>query len=47
MAGNNNEFLLLVKAKDLAKYTMKVTDNPKRFPKKYRFTFVNRMQTWF
>lgn len=40
----NNEFLLLVKAKDLAKYTIKITDNPKRFPKKYRFTFVNRMQ---
>ncbi len=44
MAGSNNEFLLLVKAKDLVKYTMKVTDNPKRFPKKYRFTFVDRMQ---
>ena len=44
MAGNNNEFLLLVKAKDLAKYTINITDNPKRFPKKYRFTFVNRMQ---
>lgn len=44
MAGSNNEFLLLVKAKDLVKYTMKVTDNPKRFPKKYRFTFVDRIQ---
>lgn len=45
MAGDkNNEFLLLVKAKDLAKYTINITDNPKRFPKKYRFTFVNRMQ---
>lgn len=44
MAGNNNEFLLLVKAKDLAKYTINITDNPKKFPKKYRFTFVNRMQ---
>lgn len=44
MAGNNNEFLLLVKSKDLAKYTIKITDNSKRFPKKYRFTFVNRMQ---
>ena len=40
----NNEFLLLVKAKDLAQYTIKITDNPKRFPKKFRFTFVNRMQ---
>lgn len=44
MAGNNNEFLLLVKVKDLIEYTLEVTDNSKRFPKKYRFTFVNRMQ---
>lgn len=44
MAGNNNEFLLLVKTKDLIEYTLEVTDNSKRFPKKYRFTFVNRMQ---
>ncbi|MGO3017873.1 MAG: four helix bundle protein [Anaerococcus sp.] len=44
MAANNNEFLLLVKAKDLIEYTLEVTDNSKRFPKKCRFTFVNRMQ---
>lgn len=45
MATNNNkDFLLLVKTKDLIEYTLEVTDNSKRFPKKYRFTFVNRMQ---
>ena len=32
------------KAKDLIDYTFIMTDNTKRFPKKYRFTFVNRMQ---
>lgn len=40
----DRDFLLLVKAKDLAKYTINMTENNKRFPKKYRFTFVNRMQ---
>lgn len=40
----DKDFLLLVKAKELAQYTFKMTDNQKRFPKKYRFTFVNRMQ---
>ena len=32
------------KAEDLIDYTFTMTDNTKRFPKKYRFTFVNRMQ---
>lgn len=41
---SDKDFKLLVKAKDLANYTLKITDNAKRFPKKYRFTFVNRMQ---
>lgn len=40
----DKDFLLLVKAKELAKYTFNMTDNIKRYPKKYRFTFVNRMQ---
>lgn len=40
----DKDFKILVKAKDLASYTLKITDNAKRFPKKYRFTFVNRMQ---
>lgn len=30
--------------KVLCKFTLKITDSQKRFPKKYRFTFVNRMQ---
>ena len=40
----DKDFQLLTKAKDLTNHTMKITDNPRRFPKKYRFTFVNRMQ---
>lgn len=40
----DKDFRILVKAGELADYTIKITDNNKRFPKKYRFTFVNRMQ---
>ncbi len=32
------------RAKVLINYTMTITDNVKRFPKKARFTFVDRMQ---
>lgn len=40
----DKEFILLSRAKDLIKHTLTMTDNAKRYPKKYRFTFVNRMQ---
>jgi len=33
----------LIKAKDLIRYTFNITDS-KKFPKKARFTFVNRLQ---
>lgn len=36
--------LVLKKAEDLIDYTFTMTDNTDRFPKKTRFTFVNRMQ---
>lgn len=32
------------RARILIDYTMTITDNTKRFPKKARFTFVDRMQ---
>jgi hypothetical protein len=32
------------RARELIDYTMVITDNTKRFPKKARFTFVDRMQ---
>ena len=44
MIDGDKDFLLLVKAKELSKYTITMTENSRRFPKKYRFTFVNRMQ---
>ena len=41
--GEQNEFILITKAKDLVKHTFLMT-NDRRFPKKYRFTVVNRLQ---
>lgn len=41
-AGEQTEFAIITKAKDLAKYTFLMT-NDRRFPKKYRFTIVNRL----
>jgi len=32
------------RAKVLIDYSMSITDNVKRYPKKYRFTFVDRIQ---
>lgn len=39
----DTEFHLIVKIKDLVKHTFTLTSS-NRFPKKYRFTLVNRMQ---
>ena len=41
--GEQNEFILITKAKDLVKHTFTMTGD-RRFPKKYRFTVVNRLQ---
>jgi hypothetical protein len=38
-----SELMVFVKAKDLIKYTFDITDS-RKFPKKARFTFVNRLQ---
>ncbi len=35
---------VLIKAKELIEYTFCMTESTKRFPKKTRFTFINRMQ---
>ena len=37
-------FDVLVKAKELVIYTIKVSNNEKHFPKKYRFTIVQKLQ---
>lgn len=39
-----NELKVLSKSKQLTKYTMKITNNTKRYPKKVRFTITNRIQ---
>lgn len=41
---SNKEFLLTSKAKDLVKHTVLMTDSTKRYPKKFRFSYVNKMQ---
>jgi len=41
--GDKGEFAIITKAKDLVKHTDLMTSE-KRFPKKYRFTLVNRIQ---
>ena len=35
---------MIVKCKDLIKHTFTITNSTERFPKKYRFTLVNRIQ---
>lgn len=40
----SNELQIIVKAKDLAEHTIRVTSNCKNFPKKYRFTLIDKMQ---
>ena len=39
-----SELTVITKAKDLIKHTYTLTENTERFPKKYRFTLVNRLQ---
>ncbi len=39
-----SEFNVVVKAKDLVKHSFTVTNSTQKFPKKYRFTLVNRIQ---
>ena len=38
------ELKVILKAKDLAEHTLRVTANCNRYPKKYRFSLVDKMQ---
>ena len=38
------ELKVILKAKDLAEHTLRVTSNCNRYPKKFRFSLVDRMQ---
>lgn len=40
----NNELQVIIKAKELAKHTLILTSNCNRYPKKYRFSLVDKMQ---
>lgn len=41
---DSKDLLVIVKAKELAKHTMILTSNANRYPKKYRFSLVDKMQ---
>lgn len=41
---DNNELQVIIKAKQLAKHTLVLTSNANRYPKKYRFSLVDKMQ---
>lgn len=40
----DNELAVFARARDLISYTLRITNNPERFPKKVRFTITNRIQ---
>ena len=42
--GDNKELQVIIKAKELAKHTLILTSNANRYPKKYRFSLVDKMQ---
>ena len=39
-----NDLQVILKAKALAKHTLQITSNCNRYPKKYRFSLVDKMQ---
>lgn len=40
----DNDLKVILKAKDLVEHTLRITSNCNRYPKKYRFSLVDRMQ---
>ena len=44
MKQENNDLKVVIKSKELAVHTIKVTSNCNKFPKKYRFTLCDKMQ---
>lgn len=39
-----NDLKVILKAKELAEHTLRITSNANRYPKKYRFSLVDKMQ---
>ena len=44
MKQESNDLKVVIKSKELAVHTIKVTSNCNKFPKKYRFTLCDKMQ---
>ena len=44
MKQENSDLKVVIKSKELAVHTIKVTSNCNKFPKKYRFTLCDKMQ---
>ncbi len=44
MKQESNDLKVIIKSKELSTYTIRVTSNCNKFPKKYRFTLCDRMQ---
>ena len=44
MKQESNDLKVIIKSKELAVHTIKLTSNCNKFPKKYRFTLCDRMQ---
>ncbi len=44
MKQESNDLKVVIKSKELATHTIKLTSNCNKFPKKYRFTLCDRMQ---
>ena len=40
----DNELKVILKAKDLCEHTLRITSNCNHYPKKYRFSLVDKMQ---
>ena len=40
----DKELLVIKKSKELAEHTLRITSNCNRYPKKYRFSLVDKMQ---
>lgn len=40
----DTELNVIIKAKDLAEHTLRITSNCNRYPKKWRFSLVDKMQ---
>lgn len=41
---DKNELQVIIKARELAKHTLILTSNANRYPKKFRFSLVDKMQ---